>query len=252
MNIIRPSLKLISNILVAAGLAAIPLYCAWGLTGEEWLRRVDDQMVFKSAEYTASMTVHLADGRERMFRFAGKVVGDQYALMEYIDPPSQKGTRYLKRDDDLWIYFPRQDRTMQIQGHMLRQGVQGGELSFEDMTESSSMWDKYSVEVSSENDTTVTIELEAHDMTVTYPHRKLLIDKRSYLPLHMVYSGVGNQPIKEMGILKSKRYGDRVYPVSTEIRSLLVPNKWTRFDIEDIRFGVDFPPETFTKRELEN
>lgn len=249
----RQSSKILFPIMVVIILVSgiIPFCGLYAQSAEEWLERIDQQLVYKSAEYDALMTVHLPDGRERFFRFNGKIIGDKHALLEYSDPPSQKGIRYLKRDDNLWIYFPRQDRTMQIQGHMLRQGVQGGDLSFEDMTESSAWRDKYRAEIITENDTTVSIQLEAHDMTVSYPFRLIEVDKRSGLPIRTVNSGVGNHPIKEMVILESRQFGDRVYPVSTEIRSLLVENKWTRFDIEDIEFGVTFPADTFTKRTLE-
>jgi len=220
-------------------------------TAEEWLQRVDRHMVLASAEYRATMTVHLPRGVERLFRFEGKVVGDRLGMMEFLEPPRQKGTRYLKRENNLWIYFPRQDRTMQIQGHMLRQGVQGGDLSFEDLTESGAMLDRYRATISRETDTTVIILLESNDMTVSYPYRELLVDRRSSLPIRIVNSDAGNRPIKEVAMLKTERFGDRIYPVLTEIRSLLVENKWTRFEIEDIRFGVEFPPETFTRKMLE-
>ncbi len=208
-------------------------------------------MYYSSAEYTCKMIIHTPGGSERVFRMKGKVVGDQFALLEFTDPPRQKGTRYLKRDDNLWIYFPRQDRTMQIQGHMLRQGVQGGDLSFEDMTESSSLLDNYTPTIFAETDTTITILLESHDMTVSYPFREFLVDKRTALPIRIVNSGVGNTPIKEIIILKTKRFSDRIYPMVSEIRSLLVEDKWTRFEIEEIKFGVKFPEDTFTKKELE-
>ncbi len=220
-------------------------------TAEEWLARVDDQMYYESAEYTAKMIIHKPGGSDRLFRMAGKVVGDRFALMEYLEPPRQKGTRYLKRDDNLWIYFPRQDRTMQIQGHMLRQGVQGGDLSFEDMTESKKLLEQYKAEITAETDTTVTILLKSHDMTVSYPFRELLVEKQTGLPIRIVNSGVGNTPIKEINILETKRFGKRTYPVVTEIRSLLVEDKWTRFEVEEMRFGVEFPEGTFTKKVLE-
>lgn len=220
-------------------------------TAEEWLASVDDQMYYESAEYTAKMIIHKSGGSDRLFRMSGKVVGDRFALMEYLEPPRQKGTRYLKRDDNLWIYFPRQDRTMQIQGHMLRQGVQGGDLSFEDMTESKKLLEQYKAEIIAETDTTVTILLESHDMTVSYPFRELLIKKRTGLLIRMVNSGVGNTPIKEINILKTRRFGKRIYPVVTEIRSLLVKDKWTRFEVEEMRFGVEFPDDTFTKKVLD-
>jgi len=219
-------------------------------SAEEWLAKVDRQMFFRSAEYTAKMIIHMPGGSERVFRLKGKVVGDKFALLEFTDPPRQKGTRYLKRDDNLWIYFPRQDRTMQIQGHMLRRGVQGGDLSFEDMTESSSLLENYTPEVTARTDTTVTILLKSHDMTVSYPFKELLIDRRTALPIRIINGGVGNKPIKEIITLKTRRFGSRIYPVVSEIRSLLVDDKWTRFEIEDMKFGMKFPEDMFTKREL--
>ena len=224
---------------------------AYAQTADEWIERVDRNTAFASAEYTAKMTIHLPRGGERIFRFAGQVVGDELAMMEFLEPPSQKGIRYLKRDKNLWIYFPRQDRTMQIQGHMLRQGVQGSDLSYEDLTESSEMRKLYSATITGQTDTTVTILLQARDMTVSYPYRELLIDKRNSLPLRIVSSDAGNHPIKEEVMLKTRRFGERVYPVVSEIRSRLIEDKWTRFEVEDIRFGVKFPLETFTKKVLE-
>ena len=235
------------NILLIAIFFASPITAQTAL---DWLTKLDRQMFYRSAEYTAKMIIHTPGGSERVFAMQGRVVGDKYALMEYTDPPRQKGTRYLKRDDNLWIYFPRQDRTMQIQGHMLRQGVEGGDLSFEDMTESSSLLENYTPRLISETDSTVTILLEAHDMTVSYPFREITLDKRNAIPLRIINSGANKTPIKEIITLKTQRFGDRIYPVITEIRSLLVEDKWTRFEIENMKFGIEFPEDTFTKKEL--
>ncbi|MFC2170959.1 outer membrane lipoprotein-sorting protein [Calditrichota bacterium] len=220
-------------------------------TAEDWLDRLDANLVYKTAESEMKMVIHLPNGKERVFRMSGKVQEDKYALLEFIEPKRDKGTRYLKHDDNLWIYFPRVDRTMQIQGHMLRESVQGGDLSFEDMTESSAWRDKYTAEIKAETDSTVTIRMVSHDMTVSYPYREVTIDKRTSIPLKTINSGVGEVPIKEIVTLESKKFGKRYYPVSSEIRSLLVENKWTRFDVEDIKFGMTFPKDFFSKESLE-
>ena len=222
-----------------------------GQSAADWLSLMDRQMVLSSTEYSAKMTIHLPSGVERVFRFSGKVIGKDFALIEFLEPLRQKGTRYLKRENSLWIYFPRQDRTMQIQGHMLRQGVQGGDLSFEDITESSSMRDNYTAEITDETDSAVTLRLTSHDMTVSYPHRTIILDRKTYLPVRMINNDASNHPIKEMTVIKSRRFGSRSFPVVSEIRSLLVEDKWTRFEIEDIRFGIEFPEDTFTKKSLE-
>jgi len=220
-------------------------------TAEEWMDRVDKNLVYKTAESVMKMTIHLPNGKERVFRMSGKVQGDEYALLEFLEPKRDKGTRYLKHDDNLWIYFPRVDRTMHIQGHMLRESVQGGDLSFEDMTESSAWQDKYTAEIKEETDSTVTIRMVTDDMTVSYPFREILIDRRTSIPLKIINSGVGEVSIKEIVTVESKRFGKRYYPTVTDIRSLLVENKWTRFEVEDIKFGMKFPSDMFSKEMLE-
>ncbi len=223
---------------------------AGAITAEEWLDRIDHNMYLASAQSTAKMTIHLPNGQERTFRMTSKVQGDDKALIEYLEPPRDRGTRYLKNGDNLWIYFPRQDRTLLIQGHMLRQSVQGSEMSFEDISESQSMREMYTASLLSETDSTVVLQLEARDMTVSYPFREITIEKSTGLPVKMINSGVGNRPIKEMIIVERQQIGNRWFPVVSEIRSLLTENKWTRFEVEEIELGVAFPEGTFTKRGL--
>lgn len=224
---------------------------SFGQTAKEWLDKIDANMAFITAEFTAKMTVHHPNGQERMFRFVSKVREDKFALMEFVDPPRERGTRYLKRDGNLWIYFPRQDRTLQIQGHMLREGVQGGDFSYEDLTESRELEEIYSASIESETDSTILISLAAKEMNVSYPFQLITIDKQNSLPIKQVYSGVGKTPIKEMVVLEKMNFGRRKFPVSMEIRSLLVEGKWTRLEFEAIEFGIDLPPDTFTKENLE-
>jgi len=241
----------IKNILIVAILFLMSRHFAVAQTAEEWVSYVDRNMVLKSAQYIATMTVHLASGKERTFKMDCKVVGEDYALIEYIEPRRDLGTLYLKRDESLWIYFPRVDKTMQIQGHMLRQGVQGGEMSFEDMSESSAWQEQYDAEIVEENDEEVTILLSSKDMTVSYPFREITVNKKTKLPSRILNSDASKNPIKENNILEYEKVGDRYFPTLTEIRSSIVENKYTRFEMSDIRFDVKFPANTFTKRSLE-
>lgn len=220
-------------------------------TAEDWLKRLDSQMYLKSAEYSATMLIHNPNGSERTFGFKGKVVGDENALMTFTAPPRQKGTSYLKNGKSLWIYFPRQDRTMQIQGHMLRQGVQGGDMSFEDMTESQEMLEQYEVSIQAETDSTVELYLASRDMTVSYPFREITLDKSSSVPMSILNRDASGNGIKQITTLETRRFGERIFPVKTEIRSLLVDNKWTVFEVKNITFDVKFDENTFTKRALE-
>ncbi len=220
-------------------------------TAMDWMYAVDRNQVLDSAVYTSVMTVHLPSGQERSFSMKGHTVGDKFALVEYVEPARDAGTRYLRRDDQLWIYFPRVDRTMLVQGHMLREGVQGSDMSYEDMTQSSSWAETYNASIVTETDSTVLIRMEAKDMTVSYPYREISIDKQREIATRVMNYDASQYPIKEMFVERMEAVGDRWFPVSTMIRSHLTEDKWTRFEITEITFDVPYTDDDFTKAALE-
>ncbi|GBE29231.1 MAG TPA: outer membrane lipoprotein-sorting protein [Bacteroidetes bacterium] len=244
-------MKSITPIFALTLLLMIPGLASAQRTAMEWLDAVDRNQVMESARYTSEMTVHLPSGQERSFKMKGHTVGDKYALVEYTAPARDAGTRYLRRDDQMWIYFPRVDRTMLIQGHMLREGMQGSDMSYEDMTQSTAWADQYTAEITAETDSTVDIRLASKDMTVSYPFREISIDKTRGVATRVLNFDASQYPIKEIKVLEMRRISDRWFPVSTEIRSHLTEDKWTRFNIIDIEFDVPYEESDFTKAALE-
>jgi Outer membrane lipoprotein-sorting protein len=232
-------------------LLLVPILSFAQRSAMDWLNAVDRNQVLESAKYTSVMTVHLPSGQERSFSMKGHTVGDNFALVEYVEPARDAGTRYLRRDDQLWIYFPRVDRTMLVQGHMLREGVQGSDMSYEDMTQSSSWADDYNASIIAETDSTAQIRMEAKDMTVSYPFREITIDKRREVATRVLNYDASEYLIKEMLVERMEPAGDRWFPVSTMIRSHLTEDKWTRFEITDIIFDVPYNDSDFTKASLE-
>ena len=58
--------------------------------------------------------------------------------IEFLTPPRDKGTKLLKDDNSIWMYFPSIEQSQRISGHMVRQGFMGGAVSYEDMMHFSS------------------------------------------------------------------------------------------------------------------
>ena len=58
-------------------------------TAREWLEKLDRQMFYRSAEYTAKMIIHSPGGTDRTFTMTGKVVAEvlvflfNYTVMKY-------------------------------------------------------------------------------------------------------------------------------------------------------------------------
>ncbi|MEK7767905.1 MAG: outer membrane lipoprotein-sorting protein, partial [bacterium] len=116
---------------VAAALAAGVSRAADPPTGEELLRAMDRNLTFTSRTSRMRMTVE--GRRTRTYELVSFARGEEDAAIEYVHPPRDKGTRMLKLAGELWIYLPAVDRVQKISGHMLRQGMMGSDLSYEDL-----------------------------------------------------------------------------------------------------------------------
>ena len=114
-----------------------------GLTGEEVLKKIDQNMVVEQALTITRMIVH---GRSGTRTITSRVwrKGDNKAFVEYLSPAREKGKKMLKLGNKLWNYVPEpHDRIITIAGHLLRQSVMGSDLSYEDVTENDALLHVY-------------------------------------------------------------------------------------------------------------
>jgi hypothetical protein len=87
----------------------------------------------------------------------------------------------------LWMYLPTLDRVQKVSGHMLRQGLMGSDVSYEDLMVSRELRTRYAAKLT--GDSTVDgrscwlLEMVSKDDSVTYPKRISCVDKVNFIPL---------------------------------------------------------------------
>src|SRR4030043_1243824 len=110
------------------------------------LDRVDKNMSSENRKFQSSMTIH-GKRSSRTITSVSYSVGDKKSFTEYLAPAREQGTKMLKLENQLWIYSPSTDRTIQIAGHMLRQSLMGSDLSYEDMMDDRKLTEIYTATV---------------------------------------------------------------------------------------------------------
>jgi outer membrane lipoprotein-sorting protein len=181
-------------------------------------------------------------------------VGDSRAYTEYLAPAREAGTKMLKLEDQLWIYSPATDRTIQISGHMLRQSVMGSDLSYEDMMENPKLIDNYDAAVTGEEEIDGhecwVLELQAKKPDVNYQLRKLWVDRERFIPLKEELYAKSGTLLKKTELYDFRRTGQRWYPGKIVFKDMLKTGEGTEFIIESIEFDTDIPDYIFTKASL--
>jgi outer membrane lipoprotein-sorting protein len=223
-------------------------------SAKELLAAMDEVLQFDTRTSTATMQV-IDARRTRSYKMKTYARGQEDAAIIYLEPAREKGTKMLKKEDNLWLYMPRAERVQKISGHMLRQGMMGSDMSYEDMLEAADFEQMYEAEVVGEEETAGRpcwkLEAKARDSSVSYPRRLIWIDKENMVPLRQELFALSDMMLKVWTMSEIKMVSGRAVATRMEIADQLKQGSKTVFVLEEVSFGVDLESETFSRRWLE-
>lgn len=222
-------------------------------SADDIMKKIDQNMSSENRIVESSMTIH---GRRnsRTITSVSYTIGTEKSYTEYLSPAREKGTKMLKLEDRLWTYYPSNDRTVQISGHMLRQSVMGSDLSYEDMMDDRKLGDIYTAEILSteeyEGRKVYVLNLKAKVEDVAYHSRKLWVDAEYFLPHKEELYAKSGQLLKQTTLSNFKKIEGRWYPMKLNFKDVLKQGKGTDWEITSIKFNAEIPAYLFTKAAL--
>ena len=218
------------------------------------LDMIDENMFTTTISYTGRMIIHHSERvDEKVMKSWGE--GKEKGFSEFLEPARDKGTKYLKIENDLWMYLPNVEKVIKISGHLLRQSMMGSDFSYEDSMERHKLREDYDAVYLAKE--TVdgrpchVLELTAKRKDVTYYRRKIWVDtERSIAVKSERYAKTGKL-LKLMTVQKVEKYGNRYYPVHITMQDKIRKNSKTEMIMEDIKFDVTIPASIFSRRNLQ-
>jgi outer membrane lipoprotein-sorting protein len=238
---------------LAATLALVALpVVALALTPEEILKRVDQNEYLQATRIKATLSI-VSGGREVVKSFTALIDGNR-SFTEFTNA-RDRGTKYLKLNDELWMFFPDAEDVVKISGHLLRQGMMGSDFSYEDALESTKLTTLYQVKLAGEERVEgrdcYVLDLTAKPgAEVAYARRKQWITKAEFVPVREELYAQSGKLLKRSSSSGLKRFGDRWFAMEGSMENLLKKGSKTRLLVEELQFGVALPPQAFSKEAL--
>jgi hypothetical protein len=224
----------------------------FALSAEEIITAVDANATFTTSHSIGSITTVDRFG-EKQATFEAWSKGSDQALIEFTSP-AERGQKVLRSAASLYLYYPQADQIIRLQGAALRQSVLGSDLSYEDMTASTSTLDHYSATLTgTELVNTVlcyTITLTATSKKSAYPIQHLWVDSERFLVLKARYATAQDRPLKEMEVLDTMEVGRRTIARESTVTDLVKRNSATVLRIERIEVDLELSDQLFTLQEL--
>ncbi len=222
-------------------------------TVEEILDRMDRQMTFESRSSVARMLIITPDEtREKQFRSFAR--GQEDAFMVFEKPRRDAGTKFLKLEGNLWIYFPRTEKTVKISGHLLRQSMLGSDFSYEDMTENPKMLENYDGELQGDEEIDgepcFVIHLMEKERGMSYPERRYWISKSTLLPVREERYAKSGRLLKVVRFEDVEQFEDRKFPTRLVMEDKLKEGSRTEIILDELKFKILEPEGVFDRRNL--
>ena len=217
------------------------------------LKAIDANTLFSTSKSTTRMVIR-SRRASRTVSSINYSKGNNSFYTEYTAPPREKGTKMLKLGASLWIYNPGTDRIVQISGNMLKQSVMGSDLSYEDFMEETSLLKDYNAviegEASYDKRDVWNILLTAKRSGLSYPKRRIYVDKERLVPLYEQWFAVSGKLLKTVRSDQVSRSGNRWYPKHVVFKDELKDGSGTEYFVDSIAFDVKLPDSIFSKGSL--
>ena len=226
----------------------------YAITAEEIIDKIDDNRVFNTIEYTATMNISIG-GQIREKTFKGYARGEDHAYMEFVAPERDKDTRFLMLDNEMYLYIPDVGKPTRIAGHMLRQSMMGSDFSYDDFTENERLLDLYEIELTgsdtfNQQDCHV-LELTAKVEEVGYYKRKAWVTKNNYTLVKTELYAKSGKLMKELNVLETRQIASRDFPVRIRMINKLRKDTYTELSFDDIKLDISIPDKYFSIGYLE-
>lgn len=223
-------------------------------TAREIVKMADDKMQGQSNRSEMKMTI-VRPSWKREITMKGWALGREYSLILITGPARDKGTAFLKRDNEMWNWQPSIDRTIKLPPSMMLQSWMGSDFTNDDLVKESSIVNDYNHILGQD---TVINDLSCYkiilepkeDASVVWGKIIVYIDKEE-LNQHLIYYfDEEDYLVNTMILTNIKEMGGRIIPTHLEMIPAEEPENRTVIDYLAMEFDLDLTQSFFSQQNM--
>ena len=222
---------------------------------KEIIRKVDAKMRDADLIAEMNMTVVRPDWtREMSMKMWGK--GNDYGLVLITAPARDKGTAFLKRENEMWNWQPTIERSVKLPPSMMGQSWMGSDFTNDDLVQQTSIVDDFEHEILSESDTIsgrdcYKIEMIPHeDAAVVWGKLIMWVDKADFLELKTEFYDEDEYLINTTLASDIKEVDGKVIATRIEVLPAEEEGHKTIIVYENVDFDADVPKGFFSLQNM--
>jgi len=226
-----------------------------GQTAADVLERMEDVMRGES-NYT-EMTMTIVRPRfEREVSVRSWMMGRNFSMIIITAPARDRGTAFLMRQNNIWSYDPRIDRTTRMPSSMMSQSWMGSDFTNDDLVRDSDILEDYDHRIlrteTYEGHECYVIELiPKPESPIVWGKVLMWVTKDSYLQLRMEQYDQRGDLINEIMLDNIKNMGGREIPSRIRVRPVDKSGHSTILEYQKMEFDIEISESFFTQENMQ-
>lgn len=222
----------------------------------ERAREIIDKMeqLYRGESSVATMTMQVqTPNYDRTLQMTGQSLGKELGFFRILSPKKDRGIATLKRDEEMWNYFPKINKVIKVPPSMMMGSWMGSDFTNDDLVKETQLIDAYSLTLE-ESESEYTVTLLPKEQTVTVWGKIVyVISIEPLLPVAQAFYDEDGVKIRELTFSEPKVYDGKLMPSVLEMTPLNKEGHVTRILYDDIRFNdPGVTEETFSLRNLKS
>lgn len=176
--------------------------------------------------------------------------GQDYTLIKILSPKKDKGIGTLKRQKEMWNYFPKIARQIKIPASMMMGSWMGSDFTNDDLVRDSSYTDDFKT-TATEKDNVYTLTLTPKKQTISiWDKIEMTIDKKTLLPLAYAFYNEKGEKIRTLSFESPKKFSGVLIPSKLIMASHVTKGKKTTVEYTKIDFNQKLTEGFFSFQSL--
>ena len=203
-----------------------------------------------SSEVSLTMQVETPQYR-RSLEIFGQTLGKERAIFRIISPKKDKGITTLRRDKEMWNFFPKINKVIKVPPSMMMGSWMGSDFTNDDLVQETKLVEEYDLELIIDSETFLIILTPKEETISLWGQIDYLIQKDPLLPLKQSFFDDYGKKVRELVYKDPKLFGERLLPSAMEMVPLNKPGHITKLFYNQIEFEPEGVSEkSFSLREL--
>lgn len=214
------------------------------------LKKMDELFRSKSSVSTMKMEI-ITPNWQRTLEMQSWTIGMDDTFIRVLSPRKDRGVATLKKNQDMWNYFPKINKVIKVPPSMMMGSWMGSDFTNDDLVREVSLVEEYQVAKQVEDENYRLTLIPKKDTVTVWGKIEFVVNQHTLLPLEQNYYNEKGDKVRTMLFSDIRDFNGKKMPAIMTMIPLNKTGHKTIIEYVEAEFDIDIGDNVFTLRNLQ-